>query len=92
MQIPGTDSPTRNGESRSDGRCLRVVSAASRLLLSPLRGLGRWFRAALAVIVIVGTHDTPGTVKEFAGTISGEVEGTPYTGDFQEMPHDDHQQ
>jgi hypothetical protein len=35
----------------------------------------------------VGTHDTIGIVKEFSGTISGEVEGTPYTGDFKEEPH-----
>lgn len=35
----------------------------------------------------VGTHDTIGIVQEFAGTISGEVEGTPYTGDFKEEPH-----
>jgi hypothetical protein len=35
----------------------------------------------------VGTHDTIGIVKEFAGTISGQVEGTPYTGDFKEEPH-----
>lgn len=33
-----------------------------------------------------GTHDTIGIVQEFAGTISGEVEGTPYTGDFKEEP------
>jgi hypothetical protein len=35
----------------------------------------------------VGTHDTIGIVKEFSGTISGQVEGTPYTGDFKEEPH-----
>lgn len=35
----------------------------------------------------VGTHDTIGIVQEFAGTISGEIEGTPYTGDFKEEPH-----
>lgn len=35
----------------------------------------------------VGTHETIGIVKEFAGTISGEVAGTPYTGDFKEEPH-----
>jgi len=35
----------------------------------------------------VGTHDTIGIAKEFAGTISGEVEGTPFTGDFKEEPH-----
>jgi hypothetical protein len=38
----------------------------------------------------VGTHDTIGIVREFAGTISGEIEGTPYTGDFKEEPHVDH--
>lgn len=34
----------------------------------------------------VATHETIGIVKEFAGTISGEIEGTPYTGDFKEEP------
>lgn len=38
----------------------------------------------------VGTHDTIGIVKEFAGTISGQIEDTPYTGDFKEEPHADH--
>lgn len=32
----------------------------------------------------VGEHEKLGVVQEFAGTISGEVEGTPYAGDFQE--------
>jgi hypothetical protein len=36
----------------------------------------------------VGTNDTIGIVKEFAGTISGVVGDTPYTGDFKEEPHD----
>jgi hypothetical protein len=35
----------------------------------------------------VGTHDSLGIVKEFQGTISGEVDGTPYFGKFQEQPH-----
>jgi hypothetical protein len=34
----------------------------------------------------VGIHDNLGKVQEFAGTISGDVEGTPYTGDFKELP------
>lgn len=33
----------------------------------------------------VGTHVNLGKVQEFAGTISGDVEGTPYTGDFKEV-------
>lgn len=32
----------------------------------------------------VGMHDSLGNVQEFAGTLTGEVEGTPYSGDFQE--------
>jgi hypothetical protein len=35
----------------------------------------------------VGTHDSLGIVKEFQGTISGKVDGTPYFGKFQEKPH-----
>jgi hypothetical protein len=35
----------------------------------------------------VGKHESLGIVQEFAGTISGEVEGTPYAGDFKEVAH-----
>jgi len=35
----------------------------------------------------VGQHETLGIVREFSGTVSGMVEGTPYTGDFKELPH-----
>lgn len=38
----------------------------------------------------VGTHDSLGVVQEFTGTISGEVEGTPYAGEFAEEAHADH--
>lgn len=37
----------------------------------------------------VGTHDTLGIVKEYSGTISGEIEGTPYSKEFKEEPHKD---
>jgi hypothetical protein len=33
----------------------------------------------------VGQHDNLGKVQEFAGTISGEVDGTPFAGDFKEQ-------
>lgn len=39
----------------------------------------------------VGTDEKLGVVQEFAGTISGEVEGTPYAGQFAEEPHGDHE-
>lgn len=35
----------------------------------------------------VGKHESLGKVQEFSGTISGEVDGTPYAGDFKEEPH-----
>ena len=34
----------------------------------------------------VGTHENLGKVQEFDGNISGEVDGTPYAGDFKEEP------
>ena len=38
----------------------------------------------------VGTHEKLGVVQEYAGTISGVIDGTPYSGDFKEVPHGDH--
>jgi len=37
----------------------------------------------------VGNHKSLGVVQEYAGTISGVVDDTPYTGDFKEEPHVD---
>lgn len=51
---------------------------------SPLEG-----EAEGASSRFVGKHESLGIVQEFAGTISGEVEGTPYAGDFKEEPHGD---
>ncbi len=38
----------------------------------------------------VGNHESLGVVQEYAGTISGVVDGTPYSGDFKEEPHGAH--
>ena len=35
----------------------------------------------------VGNHKSFGVVQEYAGTISGVIDGTPYSGDFKEEPH-----
>ena len=32
----------------------------------------------------VGTHESLGKVQEFAGSVTAEVDGTPYAGDFKE--------
>jgi len=39
----------------------------------------------------VGTHEKLAVVQEYAGTLTGLVDGTPYSGDFQEEPHGDHE-
>lgn len=36
----------------------------------------------------VGQHDSLGKVQEFAGSVTAEVDGTPYAGDFKEEAHD----
>jgi hypothetical protein len=38
----------------------------------------------------VGKHEQLAVVQEYAGTITGEIEGTPYTGDFKEEAHAAH--
>ncbi|MFT5527622.1 MAG: hypothetical protein ACI9HK_005604 [Pirellulaceae bacterium] len=35
----------------------------------------------------VGNHESLGVVQEYAGTITGVVDDTPYSGDFKEEPH-----
>jgi hypothetical protein len=39
----------------------------------------------------VGNHESLGVVQEYAGTITGVVDGTPYSGDFKEEPHGAHE-
>ena len=38
----------------------------------------------------VGNHEKLSVVQEYAGTISGVIDGTPYSGDFNEEPYGDH--
>jgi hypothetical protein len=35
----------------------------------------------------IGTHEKLGVVQEYAGTIAGVIDGTPYSGDFAEEAH-----
>ncbi len=55
------------------------------LLPTPLEGEADGFASRF-----VGRHDSLGIRREFAGTISAVIDGTPYAGDFKEEPHDDH--
>ena len=38
----------------------------------------------------VGTHEGLAKVMEYEGTMSAEIDGTPYAGNFKEEAHDDH--
>jgi len=38
----------------------------------------------------IGTHEKLGVVQEYAGTITGVIEGTPFSGDFKEEAHGEH--
>ncbi len=55
------------------------------LAAAPLEG-----EAEGAASRFVGKHESLGKVQEFAGSISGEVDGTPYVGEFKEGRHGDH--
>ena len=35
----------------------------------------------------VGNHESLGVVQEYEGTITGVIDGTPYSGNFKEEPH-----
>lgn len=36
----------------------------------------------------IGTHDKLGVVQEYEGSMTGVIDGTPYSGDFKEEAHD----
>lgn len=38
----------------------------------------------------VGAHEKLGVVQEYAGTLTGLIAGTPYSGDFKEESHGEH--
>lgn len=38
----------------------------------------------------IGNHEKLGVVQEYAGVLSGVIDGTPYSGDFKEEPHGAH--
>lgn len=77
-----TPTPIKADDS---GLLLTLTEPATQLTLTarPLPG-----ETADACSCFAGTDDTLGIGREFAGTISGLVNGTPYAGDFAEEAHD----
>ncbi len=69
---------------KADKLLLTINSPAFQVELMPVPLDGEGEGASSR---FVGKHEKLGVVQEFAGTISGEVEGTPYAGDFKKEPH-----
>ena len=89
VYVLGSDEKTATPIKAADGKLLLSIKEPSfqvELTAMPLDGEGDGNCSRF-----VGKHEKLGVVQEFAGTISGEVEGTPYAGDFKEEPHGDHE-
>ena len=89
VYVLGGDEKTPTPVKAADGKLLLNIKEPSfqvDLVAMPLDG-----EAEGTASRFVGKHESLGKVREFAGTISGEVEGTPYIGDFKEEPHGDHE-
>lgn len=86
VYVLGRDEKTPSPIKTADGKLLLTIREPSfqiELVARPLEGESEGTASRY-----VGTHDSLGIVREFAGTISGEVDGTPYAGDFEEHAHD----
>jgi hypothetical protein len=83
----GSDEKTPAPIKATDGKLLLTIKEPSfqvELTAQPLEGEADGNSSRF-----VGKDEKLGVVQEFAGTISGEVDGTPYAGDFMEEPHAD---
>ncbi len=88
VYVLGSDEKTPSPVKTADGTLLLTITEPSMqvtLKAAPLEG-----EADGASSRYIGTHDGLGTERTFAGSISAEVDGTPYAGDFKEDSHADH--
>lgn len=86
--VLGDDEKSATPIKAADGKLLLTIKEPLfqvELTAMPLEGESEGMASRF-----VGKHEKLGIVQEFAGTISGEIEGTPYVGDFKEEPHGDH--
>jgi hypothetical protein len=85
VYLLGNDEKTPSPIKATDGNLLLTIKEPAfqvELVAQPLEG-----EADGVASRFVGKNEKLGVVQEFAGTISGEVEGTPYAGDFAESAH-----
>jgi hypothetical protein len=86
VYVLGGDEKTAAPVKTPDGKLLLTIKEPAfqvDLVASPMEGEVDGMSSRY-----VGKHDNLGIVQEFSGTISGEADGTPYSGDFKEEPHD----
>lgn len=86
IYLLGTDEKTPAPATVADGTLLLTIREPAfqvDLVAKPLDG-----ETGGAASRYAGKHDSLGIVREFAGTISGVVDGTPYAGDFEEHAHE----
>jgi len=88
IYVLGSDEKTAAPVKTADGKLLLTIREPAFQVELAARPLAREGDGASSCYG--GTHDSLGIVREFAGTISGEVDGTPFAGDFAEQPHGDH--
>ena len=89
VYVLGSDEKTAAPIKATDGKILLNIKQPSfqvELTAMPLEG-----EAEGTASRFVGKNEKLGVIQEFEGTISGEVEGTPYAGDFKEEPHGEHE-
>lgn len=85
VYLLGVDEKTPAPVAMADGKLLLTIREPAfqiELAARPLDG-----ETDATASRYVGGHDSLGIVREFAGTISGVVDGTPYAGDFEEHAH-----
>lgn len=88
VYILGSDEKTATPIKAKDDEVLLSIQAPAfqvTLHAVPLEG-----EAEGTASRFVGKHESLAVVQEFAGTISAEVDGTPFAGEFKEEPHDTH--
>ena len=89
IYVLGSDEKSPSPVKTTDGKLLLSITEPAfqvELTASPLEG-----EADGTASRYVGQHESLGIVREFAGTISAEIEGTPYAADFKEEPHGAHE-
>ncbi|MFO0819246.1 MAG: hypothetical protein U1A77_14965 [Pirellulales bacterium] len=83
----GTDEKTPKAIQPADGKILLTIQEPSfqlELAADPREG-----DAEGASSRFVGVHEKLGEERGFAGTLSAQVDGVPYAGDFHEAAHDE---